>query len=57
MVRCDRGFRGVIPADYITGEWDLLIYFARITDSGETQMYPGLWNPDHSLPYLVITTG
>ncbi len=53
MARCDRGFRAVIPAAYVTAEWDLLVYFGSVV-GGQAVLHPGLWHTRHPMPYLVV---
>jgi hypothetical protein len=53
MERCDGGFSAVIPASYVTAEWDLLVYFGCTID-GQAVLSPGVWNALYPMPYLVV---
>jgi hypothetical protein len=53
MERCDGGFRAVIPGEYVTPEWDLLLYFGAVVED-QAVLYPGLWNARHPFPYIVV---
>ena len=43
-----------VPPDYMTPEYDLLLYFTTIDPYGQTLMHPGLFHPDHPAPYYII---
>jgi hypothetical protein len=47
-------WRGEIPGEYITPEWDLLVYFEAVSYEGDGIIYPGLWHPNHALPYHIV---
>lgn len=36
MVKTGNGFEGCIPGDYVTPEWDLLVYFSAFDRAGQT---------------------
>jgi hypothetical protein len=48
------GFEGVIPSAYISAEWDLLVYFSAVGSDGEPVLYPGIYHPQHPLPYFIV---
>jgi hypothetical protein len=50
----DGAWRGEIPAGYIVPEWDLLVYFDAVSPSGDGIQYPGVWHPQHMLPYHIV---
>jgi hypothetical protein len=50
-----RGFFAVIPADYVTAEWDLQIYVTIQGPSGSCVMIPGVYHPTYPYPYHVIS--
>jgi hypothetical protein len=50
----DQGYCAVIPGEYITPEWDLMVYFSAIDDNGNALLFPGLYNPDYPAPYHII---
>lgn len=54
MEATQRGFRATIPASYLAPQWDLLLYFSTVVSKRETRIYPGLYNAEHPLPYLVV---
>ncbi len=53
MERCDRGFKAVIPAAYVTAEWDLLLYFGSVLE-GQAVLHPGVWHASEPMPYYVV---
>ena len=55
MVRTAGGFSAVIPAEYMTTEWDLQIYVTIQDLSGSCVMLPGVYHPVYPYPYHVIT--
>lgn len=50
-------FSAVIPADYLTPEWDLIVFFSGKTAEGETILHPGVTLDDFRTPYYVVTIG
>jgi hypothetical protein len=48
------GYTALIPADYISPEWDLQIYITLQGPSGDCLMYPGLYHPFCPFPYHVV---
>jgi hypothetical protein len=55
MERTDTGYLGRVPAEYVVGEWDLMIYVGAVEpEGGGAWIYPGLYHPRHPLPYLVV---
>jgi len=50
------GYRASVPGEYVTPEWDLLIYFTGIDDGGNGIIFPGLYHPDYPEPYHTIKT-
>lgn len=48
------GYRGVIPAQYVAPDFDLLVYFASLDANKGTRIFPGLYNAEYPMPYLVI---
>jgi hypothetical protein len=55
MERTLTGYAALIPADYISAEWDLQIYMTVQGPSGVCLMVPGIYNPVYPYPYHVIT--
>ena len=54
MQRDGSTYTAIVPGDYLTPEWDLLLYTsARLSDDA-VQIVPGLWHPDDVMPYRVI---
>lgn len=51
----DNVYKAVIPAEYMTPEWDLLIYFEAVTADGNGVRWPGLWNNLDLQPYHIVT--
>jgi hypothetical protein len=43
-----------IPAQDLNPEYDLLLYFTRMTNEGNVSMHPGLFNEKHHAPYYVV---
>jgi len=56
MDAVDDGFAATIPADYVSAEWDLLVYVGTRDESGNTVLYPGLYHAEYSEPYRVVET-
>ncbi|HUZ18320.1 MAG TPA: hypothetical protein VMV68_08020, partial [Spirochaetia bacterium] len=54
MVETSFGYRGVIPAEFVTDDFDILVYFATVEANGRARIFPGLYNAEHPMPYLVI---
>ena len=48
-------YTAVIPADYITSDWDLMVYVTVQGSSGNCGMFPGAYHPVYPYPYHVIT--
>jgi hypothetical protein len=47
-------YRAVIPADYVSPEWDLQIYVTVQGPSGSCVMLPGICHPAYPYPYHVV---
>ena len=47
-------WEATIPGEYLTSEWDLLIYFDAINAYGDGLIYPGLWHPQEDQPYYIV---
>ena len=54
LVYLNGAWHGEIPGEYITPEWDLLVYFEAVSHEGDGIIYPGLWHPNHALPYHIV---
>ena len=48
------GYAGCIPGDYITCEWDLLVYFSDLAPGRNPVLLPGIFHPEHLLPYFIV---
>ena len=48
------GYSAAIPADYITADWDLMLYITLQDASGSCTMFPGIYHPVYPFPYHVI---
>ena len=55
MKRNAFGYSAIIPAGYVTPEWDLQIYVTIQGPDGACVMYPGVYHPVYPYPYHVIT--
>ncbi|MEF8901195.1 MAG: hypothetical protein V5A25_08240, partial [Halovenus sp.] len=53
MAETDGGYSGTIPAEYVTPEWDLLVYLTATRD-GDGLVHPGLFHPEHAMPYYTV---
>ena len=51
------GYTGHIPRDYITSEWDLLVYFSDLEPGRNPLLLPGIFHPEHLLPYFIVEVG
>jgi hypothetical protein len=47
-------FTGSIPAQYITEDFDLIVYFSAVDKDGNTYIYPGVYHPKEEFPYHVV---
>lgn len=45
-----------IPAEYITTEWDLMVYVTTREKDGSCLMFPGVYHPTFPYPYQVVET-
>jgi hypothetical protein len=54
MEQTDRGYRAVVPGEYITSNWDLLVYVSTVTNDGDGVIVPGLYHATHAAPYRVV---
>lgn len=54
MEKTPEGFKGKIPGDYITADYDLLVYLGGIEENGNAMIYPGLYHPEYPAPYHVV---
>ena len=49
------GYTAEIPADYITKDWDLMVYVTLQDVEGSCSLFPGLYHSAYPWPYHVIT--
>jgi hypothetical protein len=54
MARRGSTYRVEIPGGYLTPEWDLLLYASVPLSQTAVHIVPGLWHPEHPMPYRVI---
>ncbi|MBT3265844.1 hypothetical protein HN371_01770 [Candidatus Poribacteria bacterium] len=54
MAQVADGYSGAIPGEYVSPEWDLLVYFSAVDERGEPLLYPGLYSAVHDAPYFLI---
>ncbi|MGB8452903.1 MAG: alpha-amylase family protein [Anaerocolumna sp.] len=47
-------YTAIIPADYVTVEWDLMLYVTIQDTSGSCTMFPGIYHPEFPYPYQVV---
>jgi len=50
----DAKWTAEIPAQYLTAEWDLLVYFECYDAAGDALCYPGLYHPTEAMPYKIV---
>jgi hypothetical protein len=55
MNRTTHGYTAVIPAKYVTAEWDIQVYITVQGNDGSCVMFPGVYHPVYPYPYHVIT--
>ena len=57
MVRCERGYRAVIPGQYVEKSWDLLVYVTRVDSDQKVTVFPGIYHPEYPAPYhrIIVT--
>ena len=41
----DGRWEATVPGEYLTPEWDLLVYFDAVNADGDGLIHPGLWHP------------
>jgi hypothetical protein len=54
MQKTAGGYRAVIPAGYITPEWDLIVFVSGLDSQGNAFIYPGIYNTECSAPYKIV---
>ena len=54
MQRDGNTYHAIVPGDYLTPEWDLLLYTSTRLNDDAVLIVPGLWHPDDVMPYRVI---
>ena len=47
-------YRGTVPGDYLTGEWDLLVYITATDENGNGVVAPGVFHAEEPAPYLEV---
>ena len=47
-------YTAVIPGDYLTPVWDLIVFFSGKSEAGETILHPGITLDDFRTPYYVV---
>ena len=45
----------VIPAEKISADWDLLLYFEATDKCGDSLQHPGIYHPQINLPYFIVS--
>ena len=50
----DGAYEGVISGEYITHEWDLMVYFSAVDFDHNVIIYPGVYHPKYLAPYHVV---
>ncbi len=53
LQREESGYIGVIPPEYLTAEWDLMLYIS-INHRGSAFIFPGINHPQFDFPYLTV---
>lgn len=54
MEETSDGYTAKIPGEYLSPEWDLLVYITAIDNSGNGFVVPGLFHPQEPAPYQKI---
>ena len=54
MEKTDTGYQGKISGDYITYEWDLMVYFSGVDKNNNVMIYPGVYHPTLLAPYHIV---
>lgn len=47
-------YRATIPAEYLKGDWDLMVYVTLEAEKNTCAVYPGIYNPTYPWPYHVV---
>ena len=55
MEKMEDGFEAVIQGEYITSDWDLMVYITLQKKDGSCLVYPGIYHPSYPYPYHVIS--
>jgi len=55
MESTDSGYHATVPDEYVTPEWDLLVYVTAVDQSGNGVVAPGLFHPSAEAPYHTVT--
>ena len=48
-------FTYTIMGEYLSPEWDLLLYFEAVDENGDGMVFPGIDNTTQKMPYKLIT--
>jgi hypothetical protein len=57
MSRAGETYRGIIPGEYFTGDFDMIVYFSALDLQGRGVIFPGIYSAEYPSPYFVIKTG
>jgi hypothetical protein len=49
-----RSYRARVPAEYVTAEWDLLVYVSARDEGGNAVIHPGLYHAEEPEPYYIV---
>ena len=55
MDRGENGWCAVVPGEYLTSEWDLMLYITTQDAAGSCLMLPGIYHPKYPYPYHVVS--
>ena len=55
MTRTDSGWTATVPAEFLTPDWDLMLYVTMQGADGSCLMLPGIYHPKFPYPYHVVT--
>lgn len=55
MEKAGEKFIYTITGEYLSPEWDLLLYFEAVDENGDGMVFPGIDNMTQKMPYKLIT--
>ena len=54
MMKIPGGWRGMVPPEEFSPEWDTLLYLQAVAEDGSGLCWPGILNENETLPYILV---